>query len=92
MSEEVKFTDDELGQVKEMQDNYFNVQNEFGQLSMSRIRLEKQLVKTDQQEDELHQKLIEIENAEKSFLDEITKKYGKGTLNPETGVFIPEKS
>ena len=28
----------------------------------------------------------------KSFLDKITTKYGKGTLNPETGVFTAEKS
>ena len=41
---EVKFTDDELGKVKEIQDKYFEVQNQFGQLSMARLRLEKQMV------------------------------------------------
>ena len=35
---------------------------------------------------------LEIENIEKSFLDKVTEKYGKGSLNPETGVFTPEKS
>jgi hypothetical protein len=33
-----------------------------------------------------------IQNDEQKFLDEITKKYGQGTLNPETGVFTPNKS
>jgi len=28
---------------------------------------------------------------EKQFLDEITKKYGEGSLNPENGEFTPNK-
>jgi len=31
--------------------------------------------------------LKDIQSKEKTFLDKITKKYGQGTLNPETGVF-----
>jgi hypothetical protein len=82
---EVKFTDDELKEVKDLQSNYLDVQNEFGQLKLAQIRLERQ-------EQELSQKLTTVENSEKSFLDKITEKYGRGTLNPETGVFTPEKS
>ena len=33
-----------------------------------------------------------IQNDEQKFLDGITKKYGQGSLNPETGVFTPNKS
>jgi len=33
-----------------------------------------------------------IQEDEQKFLDGITKKYGQGTLNPETGVFTPNKS
>ena len=82
---EVKFTDDELKEVKSLQTNYLNVQNEFGQLALAKIRLERE-------EKKLSKKLAEVESTEKSFLDSITEKYGKGTLNPETGVFTPEKS
>ena len=89
---EVKFTDDELGKVKEIQDKYFDVQNQFGQLSMARLRLEKQMVNIDKQEEEIHNTFSAVEEEEKSFLDNITEKYGRGTLNPETGVFTPEKS
>ena len=85
MSEEVKFTDDELKEVKSLQTSYLDVQNEFGQLKLAQIRLERQ-------EKNLSDKLVEVENTEKSFLDKITEKYGKGVLNPETGVFTPEKS
>ena len=85
MSEEVKFTDDELKEIKSLQKSYLDIQNEFGQLSLAKIRLKRQ-------EEQTSKKLTEIETTEKSFLAKITAKYGKGTLNPETGVFTAEKS
>ena len=85
MSEEVKFTDDELKEIKSLQKSYLDIQNEFGQLSLAKIRLKRQ-------EEQTSKKLTEIETTEKSFLDKITTKYGKGILNPETGVFTAEKS
>ena len=85
MPEEVKFTDEELKQVQTIQQSYANVQNQFGQLKLAQIRL-------DEQEVELEDALKQIQSEEKKFLDEITKKYGEGTLNPETGEFTPNKS
>ena len=84
MPEEVKFTEDELKQVQDIQANYVNVQNQFGQLKMAQIRL-------DNQEVELEDALKSIQSEEKKFLDGITEKYGQGTLNPETGDFVPTK-
>ena len=85
MPEEVKFTEEELKQVQNIQASYVNVQNQFGQLKMAQIRL-------DNQEVELEDSLKSIQDEEKKFLDGITDKYGQGTLNPETGVFTPNKS
>ena len=85
MPEEVKFTKDELTQVQNIQVSYQNIQNQFGQLKMAQIRL-------DNREIDLENSLKSIQTEESKFLDEITKKYGQGTLNPETGVFTPNKS
>ena len=85
MPEEVKFTEDELKQVQDIQKTYANVQNQFGQLKMAQIRL-------DEQEVELEESLKSIQTEEKKFLDGITEKYGEGSLNSETGVFTPNKS
>ena len=82
MPEEVKFTEEELKQVQDIQRSYQSVQNQFGQLKMAQIRL-------DEQEIELENSLKSIQEKEKTFLDGITDKYGQGTLNPETGVFTP---
>jgi len=85
MPEEVKFTEEELKQVQDIQQSYANVQNQFGQLKLAQIRL-------DEQEVELEESLKSIQDDEKKFLDVITNNYGKGYLNPETGVFTPNKS
>ena len=85
MPEAVKFTEEELKQVQDIQQSYANVQNQFGQIKMTMVRLE-------QQEIELEDGLKNLQEEEKKFLDGITDKYGQGTLNPETGVFTPDKS
>ena len=83
MPEEVKFTEEELTQVQNIQVSYQSIQNQFGQLKMAQIRL-------DAQEVDLEEALKSIQSEEKKFLDGITDKYGQGTLNPETGVFTAE--
>ena len=85
MPEEVKFTKDELTQVQNIQKSYMNVQNQFGQLKLTQIRL-------DNDEVTLEEALKQVQEEEQKFLDGITEKYGQGSLNPETGVFTPNKS
>ena len=85
MPEEAKFTEEELKQVQNIQSKYTDIQNQFGQLKMAQIRL-------DEQEVELEESLKSIQTEESKFLDKITEKYGQGSLNPETGVFTPNKS
>jgi len=85
MPEEVKFTEEELTQVQNIQKSYANVQNQFGQLKLAQIRL-------DNDEVTLEDALKSIQDEEKKFLDGITEKYGQGTLNPETGVFTPTEN
>tara|TARA_R100000773_G_C4113526_1_gene52463 strand:- start:69 stop:359 length:291 start_codon:yes stop_codon:yes gene_type:complete len=85
LEEKNKFTEEELKQVKSIQQSYQNIQIQFGLLKMNQIRL-------DEQEVELEDALKNIQSEEKTFLDGITKKYGEGTLNPETGEFTSNKS
>ena len=85
LEEKTKFTEEELTQVQNIQKSYANVQNQFGQLKMAQLRL-------DEQEVDLELNVKSIQDEEKKFLDGITEKYGQGSLNPETGVFTPNKS
>jgi hypothetical protein len=85
MSKEVKFTEEELTQVQNIQKSYMSVQSQFGNLKLSQIRL-------DNDEVALEEALKSVQEEEKKFLDGITEKYGQGSLNPETGVFTPTES
>ena len=86
---EVKFTEEEMGSLKEIQESYFNIQTEYGKLELTRIRLEQQLDTLDNTDDNLKEKFIQTQTTEKEFLDGITKKYGEGTLDQDSGVFTP---
>ena len=85
MPEDIKFNNEELEQVQNIQKSYLNVQQKFGQLKLAKLRL-------NEQEIQLEDLLKKIQKDETTFLSKITDKYGDGTLNPETGVFTPNKS
>ena len=89
---EVKFTGEELKQVQTIQTSYADVTNKLGQVSIARLRLQEQEDSLEKEHDILTESFSKIQQDEKKFLDTITEKYGRGTLNPETGVFTPNKS
>ena len=91
MTEETKFTKDEMTKIKEFQESYVTIQQQLGQISIAELRLNQQLKSLDESEVELKNKFVEVQQNEKSFIEEITKKYGEGTLNPNSGTFIPNK-
>ena len=59
MSEEVKFTEEEMKSIQGIQDEYFEVQNNFGKLNLSRIKLEQQLDELDSANENLTKKFTE---------------------------------
>ena len=91
MAEPIKFTEDEMEKIKEFQESYVTIQQSLGQISISELRLNQQLKALGDSEVELKNKFVEVQQDEKSFIEEITKKYGDGTLDPNSGTFIPNK-
>ena len=89
MAEEVKFTQEEMNQLTELQQTYTAVQNAFGQLSVSRIRLDQEVTAADEAEDRLRSDFAATQQKEREFVESISKKYGDGNLDLNTGVFTP---
>ena len=87
MSKDTKFNEDEMKTVKDIQQRYVDVQHKLGQLSVTRIRIEQQLNALDERENQLSEDFIKTQNDEKQFIGDITKKYGDGVLNPNTGMY-----
>jgi len=86
-NKEVKFTEDEMKQINDLQQGYLGIQNAFGQVNVNKIRLEQQLQTLDATETNLKSSFVEIQQKEREFVDSINKKYGDGNLDLSTGVF-----
>ena len=79
-----KFNKEELDKIEILQKSITTLTARFGSLQISKIRLEKE-------ENSLKLNLDNLFNQEKELAKSLTEKYGKGTLNPETGEFTPVK-
>jgi len=90
MAEEVKFTEEEMKKLSELQQTYTGVQNALGQVGVNRIRLEQQLDDLDNADNQLKSQFVENQTREREFVDSINKKYGDGNLDINTGVFTPK--
>ena len=88
--EPVKFTDEELQSLQELQNTYASISTQFGQVKVSRINLERQIENLDDAENQLEQKWEENRQTESDLVKSLNEKYGAGSLNPTTGEFIPQ--
>jgi hypothetical protein len=80
----IKFTQEEINSITELQNKTQSVVFQLGQLKLSEMQLESRL-------EELKQNLTSIETEETTLADSFSKKYGIGSLNIETGEFTPTK-
>ena len=88
--EPVKFTDEELSSLQELQNTYASISTQFGQVKVSRINLEKQIENLDDAENQLEQSWEENRQTESDLVKSLNEKYGAGSLNPTTGELIPQ--
>ena len=88
--EPVKFTDEELSSLRELQNTYASISTQFGQVKVSRINLERQIENLDDAENQLEKKWEENRQTESDLVKSLNEKYGVGSLNPTTGEFIPQ--
>ena len=89
MAKEIKFTDDELKTLGDLQVSYNTITNKFGQLTIAKLNIDRQLELLDDEEAKLNEELESAREEEQKVLNEITEKYGPGQLDPQSGVFTP---
>jgi hypothetical protein len=82
MADAIKFTEDELKSLQELQGTYQQITMAMGQLSLSRLGL-------DQREESIKSTLEETKTKENELASKLTEKYGKGSLDINTGEFTP---
>tara|TARA_B100000073_G_C23684211_1_gene553809 strand:- start:445 stop:765 length:321 start_codon:yes stop_codon:yes gene_type:complete len=88
---EVKFTDAEMQEVKQLQSDYIGLQNTLGQIGIAKIRLNQQAEEYEKAEESVQEQFSQAQNREKEFIQKINKKYGDGNLDITSGVFTPKE-
>ena len=81
-NEPQKFTQEEINSLKGFQTRLDNIITQFGRINLSRIKL-------DEQENLLKDEVKKIENEEIELAQKLSDKYGRGSLDIETGTFTP---
>ena len=76
------FSEEELKEIKDLRMSLNTLTFQFGQLSVEKIKLE-------EQENIFKNQLKELEKKEISIAKTLSSKYGKGSIDIETGTFIP---
>ena len=77
-----KFTAEEVKQIQDLNVKITQLTTQMGQVYYSKIKLEDQELK-------LKKELLSIETEEAKLAEQLTKKYGKGSLDIDSGEFTP---
>ena len=88
-SAEMKFTEEELQSLQDLQNNYQEKQAQLGQLAVQRILLEQQSDALSVRQEEVQQEYQDVQEQERDIVAKLNEKYGPGQLDPQTGVFTP---
>mgnify|MGYP005654592513 FL=1 len=88
-STEVKFTDDEMKSLQNLQTGYQEKTTALGQLSVQRILLNQQIESLEQSMETVEKEYKTLQQTERDLVKKLNDKYGPGQLDPATGVFTP---
>ena len=89
MADTVKFSENEMKSLSELQDTYQQLTNRMGQLEAQRIVQAQGLESIDKEKQGLKDQWIGNQQKERELVDSLNKKYGPGTLDPQSGEFTP---
>lgn len=90
MSEEIRFTNEEMQQISKLQSRYQSTIFQLGESQLRKKSVELELENLKQIEEKLIGEYKSVQNDENSLLQQLTDKYGEGSLNIKTGTFTPK--
>ena len=89
---EIKFTQEELDSLSNLRNSFSQLELGFGKLEVARIQAEQRMEQIEDEKLRLETQYSEVKKQEQNLVVTLNEKYGDGNLNPETGVFTPNKS
>ena len=91
-SSEMKFSDDELQSLQDLQNGYQEKQAMLGQIAVQRIIVSQQMDALEARQTELETEYEAVQQEERDLVQKLNEKYGPGQLDPQTGVVTPTEA
>ena len=88
-SDEIKFSEEELKELGELQTSYQEKQAALGQIAVQKILLNQQVEAIDNRQVELEGEYEAVQQSGRDLVQKLNEKYGPGQLDPQSGVFTP---
>ena len=86
---EIKFSDEELTSLRELQEGYQEKQAQFGQLKVQKLLIQQQLDALESTEVQFESDYAGLQTKEQEIVKQLNEKYGPCNLDPATWVFTP---
>ena len=91
MNETIKISDEELSEVKLLQNKFSERLYQFGNLYLEKMQIEEAVKSIQGKEEQLQNEWKNLQKMENDLIEKILKKYGEGSLDLKAGLFIPER-
>ena len=89
MADPIKFKEEDIKALTDLRNGYINTQNQLGRLAVQKVLAEQQYEALSNAEDELKKNYLSLTQQEQELVQKYNEKYGVGTVNIDTGEFIP---
>ena len=87
---EVVVPEEEIQEIKSLQETYQGIALQLGQIALQRSQLTRELDNIESNEQKLLVTYDEARESEQGIVKTMTDKYGIGNLDVETGKFTPQ--
>lgn len=88
----IKFTDEEMSEIKKLNTSYQDVIFQLGRLFIEKNELNNAQSKLLEKENQLKTNYYDLEKTEQSIMNNLVNKYGTGKLDIKNGTFTPDQS
>jgi hypothetical protein len=89
MSVTQQLTQDELTRVTELRTNGTQILIQLGQIDLEKYLTTQRITQLDDTKEKLYEQYVALQTRETELITELNAKYGIGTVDIETGEFVP---
>lgn len=89
MAETIKFTKEEMDRIQDLRNQGSRLMLELGQAEAELFLARRRVDQIKDAKEQLTNRYITLQNAEQELVKDLNSKYGSGSVDVESGEFIP---